>query len=89
MNPLFFVPVCASGFVTMTLTVPAACKGVLQVIEVALTKVTAVAGVVSNVTAKPAPETNPVPVIVTSVPPAVGPDEGETVVIVGGGGVEV
>jgi len=47
---------------------------------VALTTVTAVAAVPPNVTV--APEANPVPVIVTAVPPAVVPDFGEIELIV-------
>jgi hypothetical protein len=53
------------------------------VIDVALTTVTFVAAVPPSVTA--APETNPVPVIVTDVPPADVPDVGEIEVTVGAG----
>jgi len=54
------------------------------VIEVLLTTVTFVAAVESNLTV--APELKFVPVIVTEVPPAVGPEFGEIDVKVGGCG---
>ncbi len=60
------------------LTAPAVPAGVVAVIEVALLTVNEVAGVVPKVTAV-AP-VNPVPVMVTEVPPAVVPDVGETLV---------
>ena len=55
----------------------------LAVIWVALVTTTFVAAVPPNVTTAPA--WNPLPVIVTAVPPAVGPDEGDTPVTVGAG----
>jgi len=66
--------------VTTTLTAPTAWAGVLAVMLVVLTTVTPVAAVPPNVTV--APETNPVPVMVTAVPPAVVPEVGETAVTV-------
>jgi len=58
--------------VAVTLTVPAAPAGEVALIEVADTKVTVDAAVAPNFTVV-APETNPVPVRVTTVPPATGP----------------
>ena len=63
-----------TGVVTSTLAVAALPAGVLAVIEVELTTVTAVAAVPPMVTAV-AP-VKPVPVIVTDCPPASGPDGG-------------
>ena len=60
-----------SGLVTTTLFVPAVPAGVIAVSEVALTKTTFVAALPPIVTV--APLTKPVPVIVTAVPPAIGP----------------
>ena len=54
----------------------------MAVICVPLTTTTLVAAVVPNVTV--APVTNLVPVMVTAVPPAVGPLLGETPLTVGG-----
>ena len=78
---------CPSGFVTVTLTAPAACAGVVAVIAVLLLTVTLVAAVPPKLTA--APETKLLPLIVTAVPPAVAPLLGEMLLIVGGGGVLV
>ena len=75
MNPLVRVPLCASEFVTITLTAPAACAGVLAVMVVLLTTVTFVAAVPPRVTV--APFRKPVPVMVTAVPPVVSPELGE------------
>ena len=75
------VPVCVSGLVTTTLTAPAACAGVVAVMEVLLPNVTPVAAVPPKVTV--APDTKFVPVIVTGVPPAVVPDVGEIELTVG------
>ena len=83
MNPLFSGPVCESVLVTTTLTAPAVCAGVVAVMEVELTTVTLVAAVPPNVTV--APLKNPVPVIVTDVPPLVLPEVGEIAVTVGAG----
>jgi hypothetical protein len=77
------LPDCASGFVTVTVAAPAACAGVVAVIVVAFTTVTPVAAVPPMVTVAPA--TKFVPVIVTLVPPAIGPLEGAIPVTVGGG----
>ena len=69
--------------VTTTSTAPAACAGVVTVIDVAEFTVTPVAGVPPKVT-----DVAPVrfvPVIVTVVPPAVGPALGESPVTVGAG----
>ena len=62
-------------------TAPAACAGVVAVIDVLLATFTAVAAVPPSVTLAPA--RNPVPVIVTAVPPAVVPETGAIRVIVG------
>ena len=80
MKQLVHVPACASGFVTATLTRPAACAEVVPVIVVALTVETASAEP-PNETA--APVWNPVPFTVTDVPPALGPLFGVTEVTVG------
>jgi len=69
--------------VTTTLTAPAACAAVLAVIEVLLTTTTFVAAVPPSVTV--APVRKPVPVIVTAVAPAAGPEVGEIEVTVGAG----
>jgi hypothetical protein len=75
------VPDCASVFVTVTLTEPAACAGVVAVIDAAFTTTTLVAALPPIVTVAPAPK--PVPVIVTAVPPAAGPLVGAMPVTVG------
>ena len=67
--------------VTVTLTLPAVPAGVTAVRELALTKVTFVAGAVPKSTV--APRAKLVPVMVTVVPPVAGPDEGLTPVTVG------
>jgi hypothetical protein len=67
--------------VTVTVTAPAACAGVVAVIEVLLTTTTLVAAVPPNDTVAPAEKL--VPVIVTAVPPEVEPLFGETLVTVG------
>ena len=69
------------GVVTDTFTAPAAFAGVVAVIDVALTTVKLVAATPPNVTAV-AP-VKLVPVIVTLVPPATGPEPGLTPVTVG------
>ncbi len=66
-----FVP---PGVVTRTLADPAVPAGVVAVMVVAFTTLTAVAAVPLNVTAV-AP-VKPVPVRVTDCPPAIGPDDG-------------
>ena len=72
----------AIGVVTEIVTVPALCEGVLQVISVAETTTQAVAVDPPKLTSV-APVRS-VPVIVTLLPPAVGPLDGETPVIAGG-----
>ena len=71
----------------MTPTPPAACAGVVAVIEVLLTTVTPVAALPPIVTVAPAAK--PVPVIVTAVPPLLEPEAGETPLTVGGGTTNV
>jgi hypothetical protein len=70
--------------VTTTSTVPAARAGVVAVIDVALATVTPLAAVPPNDTVAPA--ANPVPLIVTAVPPAVVPEDGETPLTAGATG---
>ncbi len=68
--------------VTIMPTAPALRAGVIQVIVVLFTTLREVAAVIPNVT-----EVAPVkfvPVIVTVVPPAIPPDDGEMLVIFGG-----
>src|SRR4051794_41853162 len=67
-----------------TSTTPDACAGVVQVIVVAFTTVTAVAAVPPNVTASEPPLTKPVPVMVTAVPPDPGPWFGERAAVIVG-----
>lgn len=69
--------------VTTTLTDPAECAGAVAVIEVPLTTFTPDADVPPSFTV--APVRNPVPVIVTAVPPAVVPVAGEIALTVGAG----
>jgi len=74
------VPLCVSGFVTVTVTAPAACPVVVPVTLVAL--------IVETVSADPpkdtvAPATKPVPASVTAVPPALAPLLGVTELTVG------
>ena len=73
--------------VTTTFTAPAACAGVVAVIEVLFTTVTPVADVPPSLTVAPA--RNPVPVMVTAVPPAVVPEFGVIALTVGAGLVPV
>ena len=70
------------GVVTTTLAVPAAPAGVTAVIDVLLTTTTLVAAAPPMVI--PVAPVKFVPVMVTDVPPAVGPLLGETAVTVGG-----
>ena len=70
-KPFVLAPFVPSLFVTITLVAPAACAGVVAVIEVPLTTVTFVAGAPPKVTVAPAAKF--VPVIVTFVPPSVLP----------------
>ena len=69
--------------VTTTFTAPAACAGVIAVIEVLLTTFTLVAAVPPRVTV--APVRKPVPVMVTAVPPAAVPVFGAIDATVGAG----
>ena len=69
--------------VTTTFTAPAACAGVVAVIEVLPTTFTFVAAVPPRVTV--APVRKPVPVMVTAVPPAAVPVFGVIEVTVGAG----
>jgi hypothetical protein len=80
-NPLARLPPCPLT-VTVTVTAPALPAGVVAVICVPLTTTTFVAAAEPNVTV--APDTKFVPVIVTAVPPVVGPLLGDTPVTVGG-----
>jgi hypothetical protein len=79
-NPLVKLPLCPLT-VTVTVTAPALPAGAVAVIEVLLTTTTLVAAVPPNVTV--APVAKFVPVIVTPVPPAVGPLFGDTLLTVG------
>ena len=83
MKPWVNVPLCISLLVTITFTAPAACAGVVAVIVVLFTTVTPVAGVPPTLTVAPAK--NPVPVIVTAVPPAAVPEFGAMEATVGEG----
>ena len=74
------VPVCESGFVTITLTRPLACAVVVPVMLVALTVETVSADPPSDTVA---PAWNPLPATVTAVPPAAGPLFGLTEATVG------
>ena len=65
----------------MTSTGPAAGRGEVAISVVALVTVTEVAGVVPKATVEPA--VKPVPVTVTTVPPASGPALGVMAVTVG------
>ena len=71
-----------AALVTVTSTAPADSAGATAVIDVAELTVTPVAAVDPNFTVFP--EANPVPVMVTEVPPAVGPLVGLTAVTVAG-----
>ena len=75
------------GVVTVTSTVPAVPAGAVAVIWVALLTATLVAAVEPKAT--PVAPVKLVPVIVTEVPPAVGPEDGLTCVTAGAGGSTV
>src|SRR5689334_9300937 len=75
-NPFVFVPASPPGLVTVMLTAPLECAGVVAVIVVLPTTVTFVAAELPKLTL--APEAKPVPDIVTEVPPAAAPLAGET-----------
>jgi hypothetical protein len=68
------------GVVTVISTVPVP-AGLVAVIEVALFTVYEAAAVLPNFT--PLAPVKPVPVIVTEVPPAIGPAAGEMLVMTG------
>src|SRR5690606_29403147 len=74
------------GLVTLTSAAPAARAGVVTTIAVEVSEATA-AGAPPIVTV--APETNWLPVIVTLVPPLVGPDAGVTAEMTGVGAIAV
>ena len=67
--------------VTVTLTAPAEPAGVVAVRVVLLTKLTLLPELLPKATV--APEEKFVPVMVTAVPPAVGPELGDTELTVG------
>ena len=72
------------GVVAVTWTAPAEAEGEVATQVVTVEQVTAVAGVVPNVTEVVAdPVMNPVPVMVTTVPPARGPAVGVMAVTTG------
>jgi hypothetical protein len=79
--PLARLPLCVSGFVTVTVTAPAACVAVVAVIVVLFTTTTFVAAAPPKLAV--APLTKFVPLIVIAVPPPAGPDPGFTPVTVG------
>ena len=83
MNPVGSVAV-PPLHVTLTVTAPAACDGVVVLIVLVFGADTAVAAAPPKSTVHA--ESKFVPVNVTEVPPAVVPLEGETFVRVGGGG---
>jgi len=77
------VATCVSGLVTVTVTTPATCAGVVAVIRVLPLTVTAVAAVPPTPTVAPA--TKLVPLIVSTVPPLEDPLVGDTLEMVGAG----
>jgi hypothetical protein len=79
-NALAKLPLCPLT-VTVTVTAPALPAGVVAVMVVLFTTATLVAAVLPNVTV--APVAKLVPVMVTAVPPAVGPLFGLTPLTVG------
>ena len=81
-NPLASVELCRSGLVTSTLTAPAVCAGVVAVIVVGLLTVTFVAAVPPKLTVAPVEKFDPL--IVTAVPPVVGPLSGVMPLTLGG-----
>ena len=73
------------AFVTATVTAPAAWAGLVALQVVVEAQLTAVAATAPNVAVvAPAVVLKPVPVIVTTVPPAVGPLVGKRFVTIGG-----
>jgi hypothetical protein len=81
-KPLTSVPLRPLLFVTATVTAPALPAGVVAVMVVLFTTLTLLAAAPPNFTV--APLAKFVPVIVTTVPPAVGPPFGLTLVTLGG-----
>ncbi|MNM52521.1 hypothetical protein D3C81_636000 [compost metagenome] len=79
-GPVALVPPLA---VTTTFTTPALPAGEVAVMVVALTTVTAKPLLLPNFSA--VTPVKPVPVMVTAVPPLLGPVAGVTAVMVGGG----
>ena len=77
------LPLWLSGLLTTTFTAPAAWAAVVAVIDVLLPTTTVFAAIPPRLTV--APNWNPVPVIVTPVPPLVGPEFGAIAVTVGAG----
>src|SRR6266542_670620 len=75
------MPLCPPGFVTTTLTEPLACAGVTAVTEVLPTTLTDDATAPQKATV--APDANPVPKIVTVVPPSAGPEVREKPLMIG------
>ena len=75
------LPLCPLELVTVTVTAPALPAGVVAVIVVPFTTTTLVAELLPNFTV--APLAKFVPVIVTALPPVVGPLFGLTLVTVG------
>jgi hypothetical protein len=67
--------------VTVTLTAPADPAGVVALSELLLTKLTLLAAAPPKVTF--APETKLLPVMLTTVPPPVGPELGDTELMLG------
>jgi len=82
-NPLGSVAAWPSILVTTMSTAPAACAAVVQAIFVDDSKATVAAATPPMETVVPLAKF--VPVIVTAVPPATGPDKGETDATVGSG----
>jgi len=80
-NPFARLPLCPFKL-TVTVTAPAAFAGVVAVIVVLFVTTTLVADAVPNVTV--APDVKFIPLIVTLVPPEVGPLFGDMEVTVGG-----
>ena len=70
------------GVATVTCTTPTVPAGDVALSDVALATVTPVAATPPKAT-EVAPATKPVPDTVTTVPPAVGPDGGDTTVTAG------
>jgi len=77
------VPVWLSLLVTITFTAPAAWAGAVAVIDVLPVTLTPVAAVPPRLTV--VPEAKFVPVMVTAVPPAAGPEFGVIELTVGAG----